>query len=143
KNRFIIVFFIELIVGCIFASCSGTKRQESIPDNDGTPIMAFTKKLHNFGKVKAGQQISFSFKFENSGDADLRIDSLNIDCGCLDVIYPREAIKEGTSNFVDVVFDSSGEVGRVLKQIIVYSNGSVEPITLSIVSEVNNPMFNF
>lgn len=103
--------------------------------------MKFLNEFHNFGKIEAGEQISFSFKFQNTGTGVLKIDSVISDCGCIVVSFPEENILPNESNYIDVLFNSRGEMGRVLRQIEIFANNG-QNTSLSITADVNNPIFN-
>lgn len=137
--------FIALLASLFLFSCGGrgTKPSETKKlVHNGTARLEFLTELHNFGELKAGEQISFSFKFQNTGDGILKIDSITNDCGCMVVSFPKEDVQPGENNYVDVLFNSAGEYGRVFKQIQVFSNSSASPQELAIVAEVENQLFN-
>lgn len=140
-------FHIALVISgmCFLYSCGQEKSKSPSSDilvNNSKAKIEFLNDLHNFGKLEAGEQIGFSFKFKNSGTGSLVIDSIQSDCGCLEISYPKENVLPNESNYVDILFNSAGETGRVFRQIKVFSNGQEEPNVLTIIAEVNNPFFN-
>ncbi|MFV0365446.1 MAG: DUF1573 domain-containing protein [Mangrovibacterium sp.] len=132
------VFLINLNA-CKQTSSESSKKENFV--NNGKAKIAFTNEFHNFGKLESGEQISFSFKFQNTGDGILKIDSIVNDCGCMVVTFPSEDVLPSENNYVDVLFNSAGEFGRSFKQIKVFCNAKDEPTTLTIVAEVENPFF--
>ncbi|MFV0522288.1 MAG: DUF1573 domain-containing protein [Mangrovibacterium sp.] len=135
-----------LIISFIFLSAceSGNSKKSKTENlvNNGKGKVEFLNEMHNFGKLEAGEQISFSFKFKNLGDGIASIDSITSDCGCMEISFPKEDILPKEDNYVDVLFNSAGEFGRVFKQVKVFSCGKNEPITLTLVAEVDNPLFD-
>ena len=136
-----IFVFIFLVIG--FQACkSPTKSTDYSQESKGDPKFAIQEEIHNFGTVQAGEVLSYSFRVTNNGTGDLVIDSAKVDCGCLEIGYPPEPIKAGDYNFVEVVFNSSGEVGNVLKQIQLYTNDGNDAKKLMITARVENELIN-
>ncbi|WP_372773422.1 DUF1573 domain-containing protein [Mangrovibacterium sp.] len=124
-------------------SChSSSKPKNDNKNPKGNPEFAIQEEFHNFGTVQAGEMVSFSFRFTNKGDGDLVIRNADVDCGCLNVEFPDEPVKPGDHNYIEVLFNTSGEVGRVLKQIQISTNAGNDPVTLIIVAEVQNDLIN-
>ena len=46
------------------------------------PKLVIAKPEHDFGKVKQGEQVAFTFTVENAGSADLVIANVSPACGC-------------------------------------------------------------
>ena len=59
------------------------------------PELTFDQDMHDFGRLSAGENISYSFHFRNTGTADLVISSCNATCGCTVADYPRHRIAPG------------------------------------------------
>jgi hypothetical protein len=89
---------------------------------DGLPMIAFEKDVHDFGKVIQGEKVSFGFKFKNTGKADLIIAQVNTSCGCTVPKFPKTPIKPGEENVITVMFDSQDRKGVQNKTITVVSN---------------------
>lgn len=86
------------------------------------PVMEFQKNIHDFGTIKQGEKVSFSFKFKNTGKADLIIASASGSCGCTVPNFPKQPIAPGKEGVIDVTFDSSGKSGQQNKQVTVVAN---------------------
>lgn len=93
-----------------------TKRPDKIT------VMTFDKVEHDFGVIKQGDVVDYSFKFKNTGDNDLIITDAKGSCGCTVPDYPREAIKPGESGKIKVSFDSKKKSGQQLKSITLTAN---------------------
>lgn len=85
-------------------------------------VMTFDKVEHDFGVIKQGDIVEYSFKFKNTGDNDLLITDAKGSCGCTVPDYPREAIKPGESGKIRVSFDSKKKSGQQLKSITISAN---------------------
>ena len=136
--------FIALIIGLF--SCTGkkpdikTKSNREINKTEQLTEIVFDTEMHDFGKVKSGEILAYSFVFSNKGETGLTIKNAEADCGCLRASTPNEAVKPGESGIIGVEFNSAGLVGKQLKTIEIQSN-SKEPKHLIIFAEVENELF--
>lgn len=134
-----VTLFILII---FFYSCLNPKKQGIKTENKiGSAFtqIEFDTLMHDFGVVKAGEVLLFSFPFKNSGDNDLIISKAEGDCGCVDAKFPVEAVKPGEKGAIEIKFDSSGMIGKQLKTIEIQSN-SKEPKQLIIFATVENDL---
>lgn len=113
--------------------------------NTSTPIengrwakFEIQKEFHNFGLLKDGELVSYPFWFKNSGDAPLKISGTEVDCGCVQVSAPENAIMPGDSAYVEVIYNSAGEVGKQLKTVTVFANTLKKKIEFHIAADVKN-----
>jgi hypothetical protein len=127
----------------MLASCnSGTKKEEPASQSDETGVAKFvvSEEIHNFGSLKAGEVVSFTFVFRNEGTKTLTIDRAEADCGCTELIIPEKSIAPGKEGRIEVIFDSAGEVGKLLKTITISTNAQHASIQLFIRANVTNEM---
>ena len=54
------------------------------------PVLTFDSDMHDFGRLSAGESISYSFHFRNTGSADLVISSTSATCGCTVATIQRD-----------------------------------------------------
>ena len=114
-------------------TASGVKTDKAIPE------IKFEEEVHNFKKVIQGEKVSYSFKFKNTGDADLIISGVSASCGCTVPSWPKKLIAPGDEGTINVVFDSDGKKGRQNKAITVVTNSIPNTRVLHIVGEVMIP----
>ena len=57
--------------------------------NAKEPKIEFNVLEHDFGKMIQGEQVSFSYKFKNTGDAPLIIAAVERTCGCTEIKFPK------------------------------------------------------
>jgi len=128
----------------VLVSCQNKNSQPSdkTTTNSGTPKFEFQEEFYNFGGLQAGEVAAYSFRFKNSGNGPLIIDKIESDCGCVTVHFPQKPIAPGKSDFIEVVFNSAGETGRVYKEIIVFANTLPPTTKLAIAATVNNELIN-
>jgi hypothetical protein len=102
----------------------------------GKARIVFREYEHSFGKVTDGEKVSYVFKFNNIGTADLVISSALTTCGCTVPEYDKKPIPPGGTGNMEVVFDTSGKVGMQTKTITVKSNAEKPVVLLKITAEV-------
>ena len=137
------------LMAVLLAGCNGNKRQEADVDlirnprsaegydsKEKMPVITFDEDLHNFGRLSAGENISYSFHFRNTGNADLIISSASATCGCTVADYPRERIAPGKTGYVTISFKSQGMSGYQVKEVIVASNAQPARTKLRIMATV-------
>jgi len=67
--------------------------------------MTFDAMEQDFGKVKKGEIITTTYKFENTGTEDIKIELVS-GCECTTLDWPRKTIKPGEKGEIEVIFDS-------------------------------------
>ena len=100
------------------------------------PVITFETDMHDFGQLMAGENISYSFKFTNTGNADLVISGCDASCGCTVADYPRERIAPGGTGYVTVSFKSQGMSGYQVKEVTVATNAQPARTKLRIMATV-------
>ncbi|MGB4205385.1 MAG: DUF1573 domain-containing protein [Bacteroidales bacterium] len=120
----------------VVASCGSNSGRENLPvdliQNPNTaegfkkdvemPAFEFEKEIHDFGRVIQGEQVSFGFKFKNSGNALLLISSVSSSCGCTVASFPDKPLKPGEAGVITVSFDSRGRMGMQVKTVTILAN---------------------
>ena len=130
-----------LIFSLMLGSCnSGT--QKATPsvksDESGVAKFVFSEEIHNFGSLKAGEVVSFTFIFRNEGTKTLNITGIDSGCGCTEVKMENKTIVPGQEGRIEVIYNSAGEVGRQLKTITLFSNAEPAQKQLFIRANVTN-----
>ena len=100
------------------------------------PQLTFDSEMHDFGRLSAGENISYSFHFRNTGNADLIISSTSASCGCTVADYPRGRIAPGADGYVTVSFNSTGKSGQQYQEVTVVSNAQPSRNKLKITAQV-------
>ncbi|MBP5190670.1 MAG: DUF1573 domain-containing protein [Bacteroidales bacterium] len=130
KLKYLPFFFTVML----FAACGGNDKgadvdiiknpntAEGYNESEKMPQIVFETDMHDFGQLMAGETISYSFKFTNTGNADLIISGCNASCGCTVADYPKERIAPGKTGYITVSFKSQGMSGQQIKDVIVASN---------------------
>lgn len=145
-------FLVISLAAFVFMSCGEKEASETIDsavianpisadsaeevDPNKLPQMSFDKDFHDFGKITAGEKVTYSFKFTNTGKADLIISTAAGSCGCTVPEFPKEPIKPGKSGYIKVQFNSEGRSGIQEKQVTIVANTIPNTNELKIRSEV-------
>lgn len=95
------------------------------------PIMDFDETKHNFGFIHQGDIVSHEYTFTNTGEEPLTILDAEVTCKCTTVDFPRQPIMKGGKGTVKVTFDSKSAMDRQERTVLVKSNASNSPVTLT------------
>lgn len=139
----------------LFLSCELTdQRKESDVNSDmiNVPVSAdgevetdlpefeFENPVFEFGKISQGEKVSHSFRFKNSGEADLIIAKVEGSCGCTVLkSWPKHPVRPGEMAKIDVVFESIGKRGTQNKTISIVANTYPSTTILTLKGEVIAP----
>lgn len=132
-----------LLAGTTLVACNQTKSTDEAKA-DGTtttvnanaPVMKFELESYDFGKVKAGEKVTYEFKFTNTGQSPLIISNATATCGCTVPEWPKAPVQPGQGGNIKVTFDSANKEGLQDKQITVTANTSPAQNVVHLVGEV-------
>jgi len=82
----------------------------------------FDKKVVKFDPAHEGFIFEHNFYFTNTGDTPLEVYSHEVECNCIQLIYPEEPIKPGERGYINMTFDSSGKSGWQYREIVIHAN---------------------
>jgi len=99
--------------------------------------ITFDADLHDFGRITQGENISYSFHFRNTGNANLVISGCSATCGCTVADYPRGRIAPGKDGYITVSFNSQGKIGQQYQEVTVSSNAQPGRTILKITAQVS------
>lgn len=118
---------ILLYIYVLFLFCSCYKVENtvnsSIIDN-GASIMILGNESITFGEIIQGEKVDLEFKIKNTGSGDLIIANAKASCGCTQLKYPKEVIKPGNVESINVTFDSKNKIGVQKKHITLMTNST-------------------
>ena len=148
KMRSKIFLFFPFLALFVFAAC-GTRNGTDVDlirnphsaqgydEKMAMPEITFDSESHDFGRLSAGETISYSFHFRNTGNADLIISSCSATCGCTIADYPTDRIAPGADGYVSVSFNSAGKAGQQFQEVTVVTNAQPSRVKLRITAQVN------
>ena len=86
------------------------------------PVFEFATTDHDFGTIKEGDKVSYTYSFKNTGEAPLIIQNAQPSCGCTVPEWSKEPIPVGGTGFIKAEFDSNGKPNIQNKTITVTAN---------------------
>jgi len=101
------------------------------------PEFKFERTEYDFGQIKEGEKVAYTYKFTNTGQAPLIVQSVQPSCGCTAPDWTKEPIPAGGVGFVKVEFDSNGKQGIQNKVVTVNANTWPKSLILRFKAQVN------
>ncbi|RZK82031.1 MAG: DUF1573 domain-containing protein [Pedobacter sp.] len=140
------MFFVAFAALSLAACQNDAKKTEDAVEVTPTKVVAanvegativFENDTYNFGKIKKGEIVTYTFKFKNSGQQPLIIKDAIATCGCTVPEIPKEPIKPGENGELKVVFNSTGKpAGTQDKAVTVTSNAINNPVSIRLTGEI-------
>lgn len=126
-KNYLFLIALSLLFGACGAEADDSQSVTSAPAVSAANVRQLTTiewidSAKNLGKINEGQQLQISFRFKNSGDKPLIIQSVQPGCGCTVADYPKEPIAPGAEASITGSFDSNGREGLQHKEILVTAN---------------------
>ena len=107
--------------------------------NSDAPAMKFENDVHDFGKIKEGDKVTYEFQFVNTGKSPLIITDATATCGCTKPEYNPAPVKPGDKGAIKVTFNSAGKNGMQDKMITITANTTPEQTMVHLTGEVLAP----
>lgn len=98
--------------------------EQTLP-GDSNAIVIFEKTTHNFQTLPQNKIVEHRFKFTNTGERPLTINSIATDCDCIQVDYPTTPIAPGDSEEIIIKFNTSGRKGLQFHGIVIQTNAKI------------------
>lgn len=104
------------------ANVSPTLKTPEVKPEGPLPVMEFSTTDHDFGTIKEGDVVEYTYNFKNTGAAPLVIESAQGSCGCTASDWTKGEIPVGGSGFVKAKFDSNGKHNLQNKTVTITAN---------------------
>ena len=98
--------------------------------------MNFKSEIHDFGSVAKGDTLTTFYPLTNTGNMELRIDSIKTDCECLTVNASQNTVKAGARIGIELSYFTGGDQGLTARHFTIYTNATPPEKRLSITAEV-------
>lgn len=98
--------------------------------------ITFDSLKHSFGTIEEGTVAKYAYHFKNTGSNPLLIYNAIASCGCTVPSYPKEPIPPGGEGEITVEFNSHGRKGHQEKNVLIYSNGQQEAMSIGFDADV-------
>jgi copper(I)-binding protein len=99
----------------------------SVPTAVG-PKIQFQTTVYDFGRVRAGDPVKYTYIFTNTGDADLIITNVQPQCGCTTAGEWTKDVAPGGTGLIPIQFNTAAYSQPVFKQITVTCNDKSQPV---------------
>lgn len=131
---------LTLMLGACAEGGSTEGEAEITTENvESTTSIVFEEEAFDFGVITQGEKVNHTFKFTNTGDADLVIVSAKGSCGCTVPEWPKEPIAPGETGDVEVIFSSEGKKGKQHKRVSIIANTEPATTVIAIKGEILTP----
>jgi hypothetical protein len=92
--------------------------------------IVFATPIYDFGKVKSGDPVKYSYIFTNTGDQVLELSHVQPQCGCTAAGEWTKKVEPGQTGMIPLQFNTASYSGQVLKTITVSSNDKGQPVSV-------------
>lgn len=94
------------------------------------PKIAFATPIYDFGRVKAGELVKYTYVFTNVGGATLQVSNVRVSCGCTTSGEWTRQVEPGKTGNIPIQFNSANFNGAVGKTITVTCNDTNQPTVI-------------
>jgi uncharacterized cupredoxin-like copper-binding protein len=92
-----------------------------------TSKLYFYETQHDFGTVKEGQVVVYTFKFKNTGKGVLEVKNVSTSCSCTAALISSKRLEPGKEGTLRVELDTKNREGKMNRNITLQSNDPKEP----------------
>ena len=104
------------------AVLTAEEKEKAIKDSSSfTTIQWLDSTFKDLGQLKKDQTVELTYRFKNTGDKNLVIDNVSVQCGCTVVEKPERAFAPGEEGVIKTKYNGSGQ-GQIRKEIYVTAN---------------------
>lgn len=118
------------------AAASPAAATETKPEGP-LPSFNFERLEYDFGVIREGEKVAYTYKFTNTGTAPLIVQSVQPSCGCTAPEWSKDPIPVNGTGFVKVEFDSNGKQGIQNKIVTVNANTWPKSMVLRFKAQVD------
>ena len=141
KGRALLIGVAVLVIaGVLYAVTGSGGRKGEVAARSG-PKIVFATPVYDFGKVKSGEIVKYTYVFTNVGGAMLQVSNVQVSCGCTTAGEWSRQVEPGKIGSIPIQFNSTGFGGAVGKTITVISNDTNQPsVVLQIKGNIWRPI---
>jgi copper(I)-binding protein len=92
------------------------------------PKIQFATSVYDFGRMRSGDPVKFTYVFTNTGDALLVLNNVQPQCGCTAAGEWTKQVEPGKTGVIPIQFNTAAYNGGVLKQVTVTCNVTNQPM---------------
>jgi copper(I)-binding protein len=94
------------------------------------PKIQFATPIYDFGRVRSGELVKYTYVFTNTGDRMLMVTAVQPGCHCTTAGEWTRQVEPGQTGNIPIQFDTVGNNGPVGRQVTVTCNVPNQPSTL-------------
>jgi len=98
-----------------------------VKDSSIASKLYFYETQHDFGTIKEGQVVVYTFKFKNTGKGVLEIKNVSTSCSCIAALISSKKLEQGKEGTIRVELDTKDREGKMNRNITIQSNDPKEP----------------
>jgi Protein of unknown function (DUF1573) len=98
------------------------------------PKIVFATPVYDFGQIKGGEIVKYTYVFTNVGSAMLQVSNVQATCGCTTAGEWTRQVEPGKIGSIPIEFNSASYSGAVGKSITVTCNDANQP---TVVLQIN------
>jgi hypothetical protein len=103
-----------------------------------SPKIQFATQVHDFGQIKGGEAVKFTYFFTNIGGSLLEISNVQPACGCTTAGEWSRKVEAGQTGSIAIQFNSGDFSGHVGKTITVTCN---DPTQTTLTLQINGTIW--
>jgi hypothetical protein len=128
RTKKILRFAPVLLAGLM--TCAARAGAGPADTNTAGAKIQFATPVHNFGKIKGGEMVSYTYIFTNLGDRLLEVSNVQASCGCTTAGVWSRQVDPGKTGSIPIQFNSGNFRGDVTKMITVTCNDASQPAVM-------------
>lgn len=118
---------VVLVLFLFISACQDSQRAAYINDSfkrNSEKAFLSIQKVFDFGEVDKNEILfkEISIGVENTGNAPLVLEKVDVSCGCMKPSYTKYPIKKGEKGCINVIVNTKNQSGIFNKSIIIQSN---------------------
>ncbi|MDX2200196.1 MAG: DUF1573 domain-containing protein [Phycisphaerae bacterium] len=122
RTGFITLGYAGFVAIALAAAAHAADTQPPAIQAPAKPKIELSSELWNFGEIWFGEKLEQKVTIKNTGNAELRIESVRASCGCTASKAEKNVLAPGEETTASVSFDSHKRQGQVSTQVTFVSN---------------------
>jgi hypothetical protein len=120
----------ELVVAFGMAACAMPAVAATAATNTAGPRIQFATPVHDFGQIKGGEVVKYTYVFTNVGQQVLELTAVQVGCGCTTAGDWSRRVEPGQTGSIPIQFNSGSFNGQVAKSVTVTCNDPNQPTVM-------------
>jgi hypothetical protein len=98
--------------------------------------LRLNKEVHDFGYVKQGETLKYTFALKNTGKDKLKFENMILSCDCVKANLDKKEIEPGESVGLTLVFNTNGLSGKQVKTVTLITDGFPPNKKITLTAEI-------